>query len=116
MASVATLANNEPCNVSYTSEEFWVEAGTSITVQVSYSGTGSSPTSRTLEGSLDGVIWNLLLDIGVGDGNGIRDYHGIHNVNYVRFKHNGNGSGSKFILVKMIQPNFQKVDVNSLPA
>ena len=54
MASVIVLAEDEVSDVAFTSDAAWVEAGSSLTTQLSYGGSGTVPVI-TMEGSLDGV-------------------------------------------------------------
>ena len=115
MASVFTLAEDVPSNVAYVSEAFWVEAGVGFTCQSLFSGTGSNAPNLYMYGSLDGEIWTNLYGLNVDDFTTIPALN-QPSVNYWRLSHDGGGSSTRLLTVKMVQPNFKKVDVTSLPA
>lgn len=116
MAGILTLATSVQTSTSYVGDPYWIEAGTNFTVQQ----VGSAATNRRIEGSLDGENWFLVagLDevlyfytyLGADAASGF-----IVDMNYIRYSHDS-GSAAGSITVMAIQPNFKKIDVNSLPA
>lgn len=122
MASVITLAEDAACDSNFVGDGCWIEAGVPFTVHVLGDGSSSHiPESMKIYGSLDGTNWKYLFNVTVGPiayTAQIFSYPHPHNVNYIRYQHiaNTESDPEDVITVKMIQPNFKKVDVASLPA